>query len=210
MLVILLYFRFIRTARSYIRRYQNANNTNKWLEPLRLCVKHYNNTVSRVTGQKPIDVLNSGEADQAAFLKMYGKEKKEKKLLPKRDDPKVGDTVRLSRIKGVFDKEETGNYTREYFTVKDISTNQKIPMFGLKDWKGKDLEGRAYGHELQKIDIDAEQDYFEISKVHKKKKVGNRQMALVSWVGYTRRHDSWIPVSELKNLRQDTRNIGLQ
>ena len=172
-------------------------------------MKHYNTTVSRVTGQKPIDILNKGEADRAAFLKMYGKEKKDK-LLPKRDDPKVGDTVRLSRIKGVFDKEETGNYTREYFTVKDISTNQNIPMFGLKDSKGKDLEGRAYGHELQKIDIDPEQDFFEVSKVWRKKKVRGKQMALVSWVGYNRRYDSWIPVSDLKDLQQDARNIGLQ
>ena len=153
--------------------------------------------------------MNDAKADKAAFLKMFGKEKLSK-LQPKKDDPKVGDTVRLSRIKGVFDKEETGNFTREYFTVKDISRNQKIPMFGLKDWKGKDLEGRAYGHELQKIDIEPEKDYFEISKVHRKKKVGRHWMALVSWCGYTRRHDSWIPVSELKTLQQNVRNVGIQ
>ena len=35
-------------------------------------------------------------------------------------------------------------------------------------------------------------------------------MALVLWVGYTRRHDSWIPVSELKTLQQGTRNKRLQ
>ena len=137
---------------------------------------------------------------------------KDSKVAPKKDDPKVGDAIRLSRIKGTFDKESgpSGNYTREYFTVKDVSTNQKIPMYGLKDTKGKALEGRAYGAELQKIHVEPEKDFFEVSKVWRKKKVRGKQMALVSWVGYTRRHDSWIPVSDLKTLQQDTRNIGLQ
>ena len=205
--------RFIRTARTYIRRYQNAKNTDKWLEPLKLCVAQYNQTKSRVTGQKPSDIMTKFDADRAAFRKLYGtKVEQETTVSPKRADPKVGDKVRLSRLKGTFEKESTGsgNWTREYFTVNDVSRGQKLPMYGLVDHKGKPLEGRAYATELQQIHVEPEKDLFEVHKVWRKKKVGGKMMALVSWVGYTRRHDSWIPVSELKTLQQGTRNKRLQ
>lgn len=194
-----LYFRFIRTARTYIRRYQDAENTTEWVKPLKLCVKQYNNTVSRVTGQKPADIMIDGEADNAAFLKMYGKRRPQPKERLKKDDPKVGDKVRLSRIKGVFDKEETGNYTTDYFTITDVAQTQTIPMFGLKDYKGKPIEGRAYSKELFKIYEDPEMRY-NITAIHKKRK--NKQTGvtevLVSWENFP--YKEWIPEADVEDI----------
>ena len=87
--------------------------------------------------------MTDDQADCAAFAKLYGSKTKEVTQVPRKTDPKPGDKVRLSRIKTPFEKETTpwGLWSREYYTVKDVSTNQKIPMYKLLDVKGKPLEG---------------------------------------------------------------------
>lgn len=140
--------------------------------------------------------MNDGEADNAAFMKLYGKRRPERKQKPT-DDLKVGDTVRLSRIKGVFDKEETGTYTKEYFTIHDISKSQNIPMYGLKDYRGKVIEGRAYANELQKIYVEPETVH-NISKIHRQERRQGKMMALVSWEGFPGRE--WIPAADIVDV----------
>ena len=106
--VILLCSRFIRTARAFIRRYQNSKNTTNWLEALKICVKHYNRTKSAVTGQTPLDILTNEEADWAAFEKLYGTKVQQTSAEPNKNDPKPNSKVRLSRLKNPFEKESTG------------------------------------------------------------------------------------------------------
>ena len=63
---------------------------------------------------------------------------------------KVGDHVRLSTAKGVFEKGYISNWTEEVFRVKAVD-RRKPPMFTVEDLKGQQIQGRFYTQELQKV-----------------------------------------------------------
>ena len=56
---------------------------------------------------------------------------------------KVGDHVRLSTAKGVFEKGYIANWTEEVFRVKAVD-RRKLPMFTVEDAKQQEIQGRFY------------------------------------------------------------------
>ena len=62
----------------------------------------------------------------------------------------VGDRVRISKAKRLFEKSFLPNFTEELFTLYKRMARQ-VPVYKLKDDAGKILEGTFYETELQKI-----------------------------------------------------------
>ena len=62
----------------------------------------------------------------------------------------VGDRVRISKVKRMFEKSYLPNYTEEMFTIYNRFAHQ-VPVYKLKDDAGEILEGTFYEPELQKI-----------------------------------------------------------
>ena len=57
---------------------------------------------------------------------------------------KIGDKVRVSKLKSVFDKSYTGNWSTEIFEIDKIIHSKPI-VYHLKD-----IQGSFYEYELQK------------------------------------------------------------
>ena len=81
---------------------------------------------------KPKDVNEKYENILLKTVYNYDNDSKQKAKF------KIGDTVRVSKYKNVFEKSYTANWSTELFT------------YTLKDYQGNIISGRFYQFELQK------------------------------------------------------------
>ena len=108
---------------------------------------------------------------------------------------KIGEFVRISNIKNIFDKGYTSNYTREIFVIQKIVASNPVSYF-LNDLNNEDIKGSFYEQELIKVkDLD---EKFEIEKIINTKKINKIKYFFVSWLGYPSSFNSWVPESKLK------------
>ncbi len=75
---------------------------------------------------------------------------------------KIGDTVRISKVRGPFAKGYEKNYTEEFFTVKTCIPRDP-PVYRLCDYDGDVVDGVFYEGELQKISV-SKNKMFKIEK----------------------------------------------
>src|SRR5205823_125725 len=103
--------RGIRTLKSRLYKYFSEKQTLNWVNVLPQIITAINNTKSRITGMKPVDV-NFKNA-QKLWEKLYGKEfnSVEKKKFKK------GENVRLANYKEVFDKGYLPNWSDEILNI---------------------------------------------------------------------------------------------
>ena len=105
---------------------------------------------------------------------------------------KVGDKVRISRIKGIFEKGFLPNWSEELFEVHKIK--RSIPVtYILKDTNNEVISGSFYNEELQKSD----QETFRIEKILRKKKIDGVMHGFVKWIGYNHSFNQWIPIKDI-------------
>ena len=104
---------------------------------------------------------------------------------------KKGDNVRISKYKRHFEKGYTPNWTEEIFTIDKINMTNPV-TYQVRDLNNGKIIGSFYTRELSQ----AKQNIFRIEKAIKKK----NKMALVKWVGYSDKHNSWVPLSGLINI----------
>ena len=105
-------------------------------------------------------------------------------------DPKFkfGDNVRISKLKNIFAKEYTPNWSEEFFVINE--TKNTVPWtYVINDLNGEEITGRFYEKELQKTS----QKEFRIEKVIKRK----GYKLYVRWKGYDNRFNSWINKKDL-------------
>ena len=100
--------RFIRTLKTKIYKYMTSVSKNVYIDKLNDIVAEYNNTYHRTIKMKPIDVKDNTYID-------FKKEVNDK-------DPKfkVGDYVRISKYKNIFDKGYSPNWSKEVFVITKI------------------------------------------------------------------------------------------
>ena len=64
----------------------------------------------------------------------------------------VGDRVRISKFKNIFDKGYTPNWSKEIFIVNKM--NDTVPYtYNLKDLNDEEIIGSFYDRELQKTKL---------------------------------------------------------
>ena len=73
----------------------------------------------------------------------------------------VGDRVRISKVKRMFEKSYLPNFTKEMFTISKRFARQ-VPVYKLKDDAGEVLDGTFYEAELQKVI--KEDDVYRVEK----------------------------------------------
>lgn len=174
--------RFNRTLKSRMWKMFSLRGTYKWLDILQDITHQYNNSQHRTIGMKPAEV-NSNKV--ANVLKRY----KVTKLKKKTAKFKVGDKVRVSRNKEIFDKGYTPNWSTEVFTIVRVSNT--VPYtYHLKDYQDKPIAGGFYAEELLKT---KNPDVYLIEKILKQK--GNQ--VYVKWLGFDNTHNSWISKNDM-------------
>ena len=112
---------------------------------------------------------------------LYGK--KTEKPLPKF---KIGDRVRITKKKTIFDKGFTPNWTDEIFTISEIKP--MVPVtYTIKDEKGELLGGSFYEQELQL----SHSTTYRIEKVLRRRVRNGQKEEYVKWRGYDSSYNSW-------------------
>ena len=124
-------------------RYFTAKNTLRYIDVLPKLVSSYNKTYHRSIKMAPIQVTKKNEAKVWDIL--YG-EDKQKRV---RCKFAVGDRVRISKVKRMFEKSYLPNFTEEISTIYKRMT-RRAPVYKLKDDAGEILEGTFYEPELRK------------------------------------------------------------
>ena len=133
-------------------------------------VKEYNFSIHRTIKMKLIDA--SKKSNENIVRKNYNFEITDKK--PKLS---IGDKVRVSLLKNIFEKGYTSNWSEQIYVIDDIKTSN-VHYYYLKDLNGKKLDGIFYQEELLKTNI-KDNDLYVIEKIIKK--IGNKY--LVKWRG---------------------------
>ena len=183
--------RLIRTLKTKMWRYFTAKKTMRYVDMLPDMVHSYNHSVHRSIKTKPVDVTAENEKKVWHTLYDHDTVKNVKYKF------KIGDQVRISKMKLTFEKGYLPNFSKEIFTIsKQIPCDP--PVYKLKDLDGEELKGTFYEKELQKII--KEDDVYEIEKILKKRGRGNNVHYLVKWLGYPNKFNSWVPASELNKI----------
>ena len=179
--------RWIRTMKEKMWKYFTVNNTNVYIDILPDLVKDYNNT-----GHSSIKMTPVEASEKKNELRVW------RNLYPNRLDildinPKfsVGDKVRISKKKELFEKGYTTRWTEEIFTITKIKRTSPI-TYKIADLNGEEIDGTFYEPELQKTS----QQLFRIEKVIEK----GKNKSLVKWKGYSNDFNSWVDNKDIVNL----------
>lgn len=190
--------RVIRTLKAKIWRYMHEKHTKRYVDVLQDLVSSYNETYHKSIKMTPSEVNQSNEGEVLGNL--YGAAWKEDK---KRKKPKYkeGDFVRLSAVKGVFEKGYMGNWTEEIFVIDKVKTGA-IPqiMYKLSDFNKEPIEGSFYSQELQLVSKDLTNDFWKVESILSTKMVRGRKQYFVKWEGYPESMNSWVDDKAMKRL----------
>lgn len=174
--------RFNRTLKTKMWKMFSMQGSHKWIDILPDLVNDYNNSVHRSIKMKPNKVTAD---DEERLVKLLNKSS----FKVKKPKFKVGDHVRISRLKPIFEKGYTPNWTPEIFTVTKVQKTKPI-TYKLMDYRKEPIEGGFYEFEMLKV---KNPDIYLIDEILKRK--GNK--FYVKWLGFDNTHNSWIDKSDL-------------
>ena len=143
--------RVIRTIKGRLGRYKTKNRTRRWVDALDKIITSYNNTYHSSLGMTPNQVTD-GVVESQVWEKMY-----QSKPDPKPDGKfklKVGETVRLSKEKRLFSREQDERWTVQIYKVSDRIRRGGLNVYSVVDLYGEEITGKFYQSELEPIIAD--------------------------------------------------------
>ena len=183
---------FNRTFKGKMWKYFTANNTRRYLNVLQPLVNGYNRTHHSSIKMRPADVRKNDSP--LIRQRLYAVKRRPVKTYKYT----IGDVVRISKARRVFDKGYLPNWTEETFIVYD-RRNRSEPFYYLRDYGGEDVKGGFYEHEIQRVN---EPNDYRVEAVLSTKKVrGGKTLRLVKWLGWPSKFNSWV---------EDIRVLGAQ
>src|SRR5579864_5216265 len=120
--------RFNRTLKTKMWKYFTHHNTYRWVDVLPKLVEAYNNSIHRTIALAPVQVIKDNE--MSLWMRNEPMAVRAKHTL------KVGDHVRLSKVKNVFRKGYLPSWTEEVFTVSAL-LNTDPPQVKVRDYNGE-------------------------------------------------------------------------
>lgn len=189
--------RVIKTLKHKLFRYMMKKRTQRYIDVLQDIVNSYNHTVHRGLGRKPASITKANEGESR--LQQYLLRRPEKKPSKKRKYGfKIGQTVRISHLRSLFDREYSQKWTGEVFSVAKRYRREGIPIYTLVDWDDERVEGTFYEQELQATYVDSSTEY-RIEKILKKRTKNKKKEVLVRWLHWPKKYDSWIPETNVND-----------
>jgi len=193
--------RYNRTLKTRIWKYMTGNSTNRYIDVLPKIVHAINHSYHRMIKMRPVDVNRSNEAQ--VWENLYGVPLHPDSFGPRSSSGRsaggakfrLGDQVRISKHKHVFEKGYLPNFTEEIFTISKC-VERKPRVYHLMDQAGETIDGTFYEPELVKV-IKDEDAVHKIEKVLKTRTRKGVKEVLVKWLGYPNKFNQWIPKSDL-------------
>lgn len=189
--------RFQRTLKTRMWRYFTHKNTYKYIDILQDLLYAYNHSYHSSIKMAPCDV-NSNNI-MTVWNNLYNRESTEtSKNIP---IPKfhIGDHVRITKYKHIFQKGYESNWSDEIFVISSVIDRSPWLVYTLKDLKDEVINGTFYEKELQKVNYNPTTSY-KIDKILSSRYSGSRKQVLVKWKGYPDKFNSWILASDLETI----------
>lgn len=182
--------RFNRTQKTILYKNFTSNSTYKWVDYLTEIMNTYNNRVHSTIKMKPIDASN--KQNERKLWKIYqeraSRNDQEIRLFS------VGDAVRISNTKGVFQKGYDPNYSLEVFIISKVRPTNP-PTYNIEDTLGEEIQGSFYNEEL----IHTELKGIAIpEQIVKRRKLNGVNQVLVKWQGHSDKFNSWENADNVK------------
>lgn len=182
--------RVIRTLKLWLNKEFYLRGNTRWYEILNDVVDKYNSKIHRSTGVRPneVSVLNELKILERLSDKRETKDRATKK---KKTKPRfrVGDSVRISRLKQTFEKGHTYNWSPEIYIVTEVRDKDYPVTYKIKDQSENEIQGQFYEQELLIVKY---KDVYLVEKVLAKR----RNMMKVRWLGFDKSSDSWVKISD--------------
>lgn len=159
------------------------------MTPLPKILSAINNSISRPIGVKPSSINSNNWPP--LWHKIYGDYFK---LKFKKPSLQVGDAVRITKPKQIFDK---GYFPTRSDHIYNISKTHALSpeFYDLKNYAGEKIDGRFYRPELVKTKIDSATTY-RVEKVLRSRKTKKGKEFLVKFIDYPQTY--WINESEFE------------
>ena len=207
--------RCIKTIKTKIFRYMKEHNVHRYIDILDSIAEGYNSSIHRSLGRTPnsVNKTNEDEVRVDQYLLKEGRSivnNNKKKIIKKESGEntsrkkkkkckiykyKPGDVVRISLIKGKFDREYDQKWSTETFRVLKRRIRQNIPIYNISDWMEDEVEGTFYSKELQKVTVKEDAEHI-VEQVVRRRGMNS----LVKWRGWPKKFNSWIPTKDVRLL----------
>ena len=190
--------RFNRTLKEKMWRYFTHVGNYRWIDVLQDFVRAYNNAPHRSLNKGRLTPTEASQNRNVGMLRRK-QERMEPQSVTRRNPsllPKlaVGDYVRLSKAKKVFDKGYLPNWTEEVFQVVRIIKKFKPIQYKVQDWSRNVIDGSFYRGELQKVSKPETFMIESIVRQRTRRPRGGRAAVteyLVKWFGYGPEANTW-------------------
>ena len=159
--------RLQRTIKERLYRYFTHMNSQRFVDVLDQFMFSYNNSFHSSIKRTPSSINHSNYEDVWNLLYIPSNPfavKNQAKL-------EIGDEVRISKVRGTFEKAYTGNWSEEIYHVSHVLKTDPS-TYKLKDDDGDEIAGTWYKAELQKVTNN--NNIFRIEAVVGKRKLGEK------------------------------------
>lgn len=175
--------RVVRTLKERLFKHFSMTGSFKWVDVISKITDEYNDTKHSTIQTKPKNVTVKNEK---LILQTYYNVLKQADL---KNKFAVGDLVRISKEKYLFDKGYTPKWTTELFRIVKVCLTNPTTYL-LEDLRQNPLRGGFYAQELQKT---KQPDVYLVEKILRRK--GSK--VYIKWLGLDNSHNSW---EEKKNI----------
>ena len=184
--------RFIRTLRKKIASNYIFTNSTRWIDILPTLINEYNNTRHSSIGMSPVKARKR-ENFQKVYRKLYQRKRPISEVIP---SLVVGDKVRISIHKRIFEKEAEMNWSEEIFEITEVIQSTSPFTYKIKDLADEQIKGSFYRQQLKKTN----QNIYRIDRIlrRRKNKTTGKEEVLVKWMSYSSNFNSWEPADTIK------------
>jgi len=185
---------FQRSLKSRMYKFFTKNNTYRYLDVINKLVIGYNSSVQSTIGMPPSKVTPS------CIYSLWRKVNSLRgNIRQSRVKFKVGDLVRITKVKVKFAKWYEQTFSTGIFSVVKVIPRVPQPVYELSDLQGRPIEGQFYNYELVKVTV-SPQTEFQIDKIVRTRNNDGNKQHLVKWRGYDATFNSWIIATDIKKL----------
>ncbi|XP_053200850.1 uncharacterized protein LOC128385943 [Panonychus citri] len=133
----------------------------------------------------PIQALTN---QSLAVSNVFRGQKKNKR---KQKPYQVGDSVRITRAKTIFEKGATSTWSREIYYITKVKHTPQGYVYRLRDYDNEPVTSIFYHEEIYPV---VEPDLYKINEVLRTRinPRTKKKEYFVSWVGYPDKFNSWV------------------